>query len=379
MTFEDDMPHGPLSFTRHFVNDDDSFCWNPSSITGGFSDTIGSVSRYPFKRNILDYHKTIIATMGEKEMSKTYSAETSIRVETYRPSFSVLFSLVLATSSIWLADALTRYPAQSWKCSQHLHNSLLLQAKRSKNRVDQDDLNRWYDDVDENATPDKVFWEEMERQRLLNRVNDGSEEIQQPSSTIMGAAAEISSSSSPNTRSNYNVPPPMSGFGGMYGPGAAAAFSGSSVASGAGMNGSPTTSFNIFDNMSPPQQKQSWRQPVPTMEQIKMAEATLAQYELFQVADNWIDEDLQKEMDILQPKTEDDEDAKGREIGETTSDSDITSSRSVGQQETPLPKESPILLDDEPWDLYDSGVDVISFHDDERRNVWRFPPPPKGS
>ena len=30
-----------------------------------------------------------------------------------------------------------------------------------------DDFNRWYDNVDDNASPDDVFWEEMERQRAL--------------------------------------------------------------------------------------------------------------------------------------------------------------------------------------------------------------------
>ena len=39
-------------------------------------------------------------------------------------------------------------------------------AKRKKNQRD-DDFSSWYDNVDENASPDDVFWEEMERQRRL--------------------------------------------------------------------------------------------------------------------------------------------------------------------------------------------------------------------
>jgi len=44
-----------------------------------------------------------------------------------------------------------------------------LQAKRKKNQRD-DDFSSWYDDVGENASPDDVFWEEMERQRRLTDV-----------------------------------------------------------------------------------------------------------------------------------------------------------------------------------------------------------------
>ena len=42
--------------------------------------------------------------------------------------------------------------------------SQLFMARRNKksNRQYVDDLNRWYDEVDDDASPDDVFWEEME-------------------------------------------------------------------------------------------------------------------------------------------------------------------------------------------------------------------------
>ena len=46
------------------------------------------------------------------------------------------------------------------------HLNFLLAAKRKKNNSD--DENQWYDDVNENASPEDVFWNEMERRRLLN-------------------------------------------------------------------------------------------------------------------------------------------------------------------------------------------------------------------
>jgi hypothetical protein len=328
LIFQDDMTQLPLSSTRTFVEGDDSFSRTSSSGTIGFSDMTGSLSRYPLKRRFLDYTKAGIPTREKKEASKIRSTGTAIRVDLYRSSFSVLGCWILTTFSFQFTTSLMRNPPQARKCSQCTPKSIFFQAKRNKNRLDEDDLNRWYDDVDDDATPDKVFWQEMERQRLLNRVNDGSEDVQQPSSSIMTAAAEISSSSSSNQGSSYNVPPPMSGFGGVYGSAPTSTVSGSSIASGSGTtNGSSTTPFksstsssssSFFDNMLPTQQKQVWRQPVPTMEQIKMAEATLAQYELFQVADNWIDEDLQKQMDVLQTEIEDAEDSKGKQDGEAT-------------------------------------------------------------
>ena len=44
--------------------------------------------------------------------------------------------------------------------------------KRQQSRQDAEDLNRWYESVDADANPDDVFWEEMERQRLLSQVGD---------------------------------------------------------------------------------------------------------------------------------------------------------------------------------------------------------------
>ena len=46
--------------------------------------------------------------------------------------------------------------------------------KRAQSKQDEADLNRWYDKVDSDASPDDVFWEEMERQRLLANVGDSS-------------------------------------------------------------------------------------------------------------------------------------------------------------------------------------------------------------
>ena len=62
-------------------------------------------------------------------------------------------------------------------------------------------MNRWYDDVDSNASPDDVFWEEMERQRLMNQLPDT------PSVTPMSAP------STNNPNSNIYDAAPAAGTG----------------------------------------------------------------------------------------------------------------------------------------------------------------------
>ena len=47
---------------------------------------------------------------------------------------------------------------------------LAKKTKKQQSRSDMDDVNRWYESVRSDATPDAVFWEEMDRQRLWNQI-----------------------------------------------------------------------------------------------------------------------------------------------------------------------------------------------------------------
>lgn len=143
-----------------------------------------------------------------------------------------------------------------------------LSAKRKTKKDSNDDMSNWYDSVDDNATPDDVFWEEMERQRLVNQIGGGdiSREID------MMAALTSSSSMPPSTSSG----------------GADAVQS---------VNGSPNLSENSLSRLSI--QEPSQQRKAPSMEEQKSAEATLSQYTIFQVPDNWLNEDLQFHFDPL--------------------------------------------------------------------------------
>jgi hypothetical protein len=326
-------------------------------------------------------------------------------------------------------------PIQNYLCSNHYIQSLTplslpllstvsltrMMAKRNtKNnrRGDDDDLNRWYDDVDENATPDKVFWEEMERQRLLNQVGGESSNrstngangdaisnnLITPRSVMgmTGSSSLTSLGGSGNTGNGYitnpSPPMPMSGFGGGFGNGGGGGGGGgASSFTGAAGGGSISGSFPI----PPPQRKSA-----PTMEQIKMAESTLNEYELFQVADNWLNEDLQREMQEMNPikltldnddeqndqnarkeiesysskVIDKDDDEYGMTFTSHDDDNDEENNYN-GEVNDPsdlffqLPEDSRLTTDDEPWDNF--GEDS-SIKDRDRRNVLEVPFPQKG-
>jgi xanthine phosphoribosyltransferase len=113
-------------------------------------------------------------------------------------------------------------------------------------RQDIDDLNRWYDAVKEDATPDDVFWEEMDRQRLLNQIGSDNAESQE---FVVGQAARTARA----------------------------------VASTA-------SSLQEFQNniVNTP----TALQQVEQQKAERTTESTLTEYERFMVHDNWIDENL---------------------------------------------------------------------------------------
>ena len=49
-----------------------------------------------------------------------------------------------------------------------------MEAKRKKGKVgDESDVESWYDEINGDASPEDVFWEEMERRRLLSKSGVG--------------------------------------------------------------------------------------------------------------------------------------------------------------------------------------------------------------
>ena len=136
-----------------------------------------------------------------------------------------------------------------------------LQAKKNVKKTGDDGLD-WYDSVEEGASPDQVFWGEMERQRLQNQVEFGG------GGAVMDPVAAMGAASSSNS---------------MGSSGMSSSSSSQSASSSNNNNNNPTISSLPT---SPFQQKP------PTMDETKSAEATLQEYTLFMVSDNWLDDEL---------------------------------------------------------------------------------------
>lgn len=139
------------------------------------------------------------------------------------------------------------------------YSTLLQMAKKRKPKQDMEQMNSWYDEVDDNATPDDVFWEEMERQRLLNDVDRGGPPVDAVGS--IGNMAASSSSSSSATTSSSSSP---------------------------STTGNPSSKYATSSPSSPTATSSSSRMP-PKMDD-KNADAILSSYVGFMVSDNWLDE-----------------------------------------------------------------------------------------
>ena len=168
------------------------------------------------------------------------------------------------------------YQHRSCDARRRTHSSgttLYRLAKRSRGNTNDgsnEDVNRWYESVDDNATPDDVFWGEMERQILTNGGtispnDDGSTMSSFASSSPMSAAAT-------NTAAPTYLPPtaPMP----IYNINT--------------INQGNTAASNMNNNPN--------GADAPKPLSAKSIEATLSAYNHFKVNDNWLDDDLAELM-----------------------------------------------------------------------------------
>ena len=123
---------------------------------------------------------------------------------------------------------------------------LILGAKRRDRGSSSGDFSSWYDDVDDDASPDDIFWQEMERQKLMN---------------------QIGGSGGPDL--------PSTGGGG-----------GSSGAVGGPADAIGTLGQQTFVSNS----ALSSSAPGLTREEERSADATLTQFKPYIVSDNWLDD-----------------------------------------------------------------------------------------
>lgn len=298
------------------------------------------------------------------ESIEAFTAGPIARIPTCKLCLVLLCISNLSLScDAWIPTEFSRLRlSQTSPCTNSEATRLCAKKNRNSKRPDE---NSWYDSVDDDATPQEVFWNEMERQRMANQAGESSN--QDPYiAAAMNAAASSSSpgdmmgASSVDALSN---PPSRTSNAGAstYSPnGGGGGGSGSGFGAGGGTSGEDLAALE-------PKRKPA------SMEEQKAADAALSEYELFEVDDNWLDEALQERMMSLKADLEEDE----RSMHEQTED--------LLDQLESLPdgygSNRDDLLDDghesksEPWDTY--GLDESETSDIVGGRKIPFPEPGK--
>jgi len=151
---------------------------------------------------------------------------------------------IAAAACTVLAPAIDAFVAPSRGST----TTTVLGAKRRNRNGAGGDFSSWYDDVDDNASPDDIFWQEMERQKLMNQIG-GPGGVDLSSATGSGGS---------------------SAGGDAGGP-----------ADAIGTLGQQTfVSNSALSNSA----------PGLTREEERSADATLTQFKPYTVSDNWLDE-----------------------------------------------------------------------------------------
>lgn len=192
-----------------------------------------------------------------------------------------------------------------------------------------DDVNRWYESVRSDATPDAVFWEEMDRQRLWNQI---------------GTENKMDFVTDTVASSPYRV------VGGGGGAATAAAVA------------STATSLSGFQNnmlLMKPKATQMQQQELLKVE--RSTESTLLEYVKFAVPDNWISEPLVAmfgNMEDLEAESMELEE-QNRRIEEELMSLDENDGSRIEPSSIASELEANIknfndawMTDAEPWDLY---------------------------
>jgi xanthine phosphoribosyltransferase len=243
-----------------------------------------------------------------------------------------------------------------------------LTAKRTRKQPpktqDPDDLNRWYDSVDADASPDDVFWEEMERQRLLSQI---------------GSDSNSNNNSNNNSNSNENGSGGMGGSAGMMGVdgmnmgglptsggggGFASTTSGASSSSSSSSNSGSSSQLSrgsytplrssaaLSNNGSNGNGQQQMMGPGSP----RSVEATLSEYEVFAVSDNWLDD----EWVFLKNNNDEFDIESARPLEEQLDDWE-------NENESPE-DENAWMQSEEPWDLWGETKEEIESREVQRMN-----------
>jgi hypothetical protein len=191
-----------------------------------------------------------------------------------------LLSLLAAESAAFIPSIPQTHHQAAFHSNHPLlspHISCRLAAKKRKKDSSEEDEDEWYSPINSNASPDTVFWDEMERRRLLNT----SYEDGQPAG---GGESPLDMIGKIGMDSQDDLPGPSS-VSSMSSTGVA-----STIASQS-MGGE-----NLYTSSTVGSSAMSTKNPGVTVAEERSAEATLANYAVYAVSDNYLyDEDEEEE------------------------------------------------------------------------------------
>jgi xanthine phosphoribosyltransferase len=194
------------------------------------------------------------------------------------------------TTKLYTSSMVTARTERSSRCLSSYSTSL--EAKRNRKQKDNpdEDMYSWYESVDADATPEDVFWNEMERQTQLSKMERPATDKNTPV-----VPAWTSSAVAPNVTTTP-APAPMNVTTTATSVPAPAVVATSPAPSPIPASAAATAQL-LNPVLNPPfvssQSRQSQKQQSkPLYKALKSVDSVLSEYAAYAVADNWLDENL---------------------------------------------------------------------------------------
>ena len=215
--------------------------------------------------------------------------------------------------------------------------STVLNAKKRKNEKPEDIFNNhWYDEVDSKATPDDVFWEEMDRQKTAAGIVP--ENLDDPLSALPGAGAAAAAGGGGGGASKGSK---WTVIDGSMGKSSKSSMIGEGGTIGMGLGG-------VRGSASPLPQR--------TLTEEKTTDAVLASFSAHMVDDNWLDEEYIERMKMMEEESEMDREEQDlllqRQIEEWENEEEEEDDDDEEEDDDELFNVELDSRSNEPWDYY---------------------------
>ncbi|GKZ00485.1 hypothetical protein MPSEU_001001000 [Mayamaea pseudoterrestris] len=267
----------------------------------------------------------------------------------------VLLALQIITADAWTT---CRHSLSIRSYSPSFRRAVVSCAARRKKR-DDDDLFDWYDSVDADATPEDVFWSEMQKMTLSRGATNGDA----PTPTWTSAAQGPAPAPEANAESLPLTIPATIGVTAApaLAPGTPMTTSASSSAASRSSSSSmPPPPMALPIQQQPRRQKREQQ----GQNNLRSVDSILSEYAAFAVADNWLDDDLRVIMD---------QQANNESDGEA-----LALAQRMEEQGTNSDNLAYMLQSDDPWAQYGMSAeqakeDRIVIDPSKNKEIWYDP------